>query len=375
MLISQKKILFIYLNAFSSTGGIEKFNTCFMKSIYENNSSIDFNYQNISLIDSDSNIKFLPQNLLKGFNGNKLLAILYAMIRIMTADIVLLGHVNLLVLALYSFLFPKKKIVLIAHGIEVWQDLAKWKQKVLQKCDLILAVSNYTKQQIIAKHQVDTEKIIVFPNTINPFLSFPNVFNKPEYLLNRYNLKPNDKILLTLARLSSAEKYKGYDKIIKALPLIVKKYPNIKYILAGKYDEVEYQRIIKLIKELGVSDYVILTGFIKDEELTDHYLMADIFTMPSQGEGFGIVYLEAMACGVPVVAGNVDGSVDALKNGELGKLVNPENVEEIANTLIKELQNLPNAEQKLALQQKVIQYFGFEQFKKQTFEVINYLLK
>jgi glycosyltransferase involved in cell wall biosynthesis len=84
-----------------------------------------------------------------------------------------------------------------------------------------------------------------------------------------------------------------------------------------------------LAKVLGVERSVTLAGFIPDEELADHYRLADVFAMPSTGEGFGIVFLEAMSCGTPVVAGNRDGSVDALADGALGVLIEPESVDAI----------------------------------------------
>jgi glycosyltransferase involved in cell wall biosynthesis len=124
-------------------------------------------------------------------------------------------------------------------------------------------------------------------------------------------------------------------------------------------------RIEKLIAEVGVSEAVILAGFVPDDELAEHYNLCDIFAMPSLGEGFGIVYLEALACGKPVLAGNKDGSRDAVADGELGLLVDPENTAEIAAEIIRVLRRkhshpiLFNPE---ALRQRVIELFGFEAF-------------
>ena len=104
-------------------------------------------------------------------------------------------------------------------------------------------------------------------------------------------------------------------------------------IWSGKYDEEEKVRIDKLINDLGLRNVVSLSGFIKEEEIAAHYCMSDLFIMPSQKEGFGIVFIEALSMGVPVIAGNIDGSVDALRNGELGTLVNPESKEEITEAI------------------------------------------
>ncbi len=94
-----------------------------------------------------------------------------------------------------------------------------------------------------------------------------------------------------------------------------------------------------MAKDLGVAEHVIFAGFVPDEELPDHYRLADVFAMPSTGEGFGIVFLEALACGTPVLAGNRDGSTDALDAGRLGTLVDPLSDEEITDGLSALLQH------------------------------------
>ena len=76
---------------------------------------------------------------------------------------------------------------------------------------------------------------------------------------------------------------------------------------------------------MGLSDRVIFTGYIPESEKIAHYNLADVYVMPSTGEGFGIVLLEAVACGVPVVGSRVDGSREALLDGQLGRLVDPGN--------------------------------------------------
>ncbi len=89
-----------------------------------------------------------------------------------------------------------------------------------------------------------------------------------------------------------------------------------------------------MIDNFGLGNCVTLTGYVPGDRLADHYRMANVFAMPSRGEGFGIVFLEAMACGVPVLAGNQDGSVDALAQGELGRLVDPTNIDAIASGIV-----------------------------------------
>ncbi len=132
-------------------------------------------------------------------------------------------------------------------------------------------------------------------------------------------------------------------------------------------------RIEKLIAELDLQDCVTLTGFIPDTELNDHYNLCDVFAMPSKGEGFGIVYLEALACGKPTLGGDRDGAIDALCQGELGILVNPNDIGAIAQNLSQILQGThphPLIYQPEILRQKVIDTFGFAQFQKTLKELM-----
>jgi glycosyltransferase involved in cell wall biosynthesis len=152
--------------------------------------------------------------------------------------------------------------------------------------------------------------------------------------------------------------------------------PNVHYILAGKGDD--RPRIEALVTQLNLQDCVTLPGFLTDEELCDHYNLCDMFAMPSQGEGFGIVFLEALACGKPVLAGNQDGSVQPLAGGELGCLVNPNNVDEIANKLIKILQgnySNPTVYQSEYLRHRTIESFDLTQFKTKLAELLEAVSK
>lgn len=150
-------------------------------------------------------------------------------------------------------------------------------------------------------------------------------------------------------------KYKGYDQMLHALVKVRLCVPDVHFILAGKGDDIP--RIKALVAKLNLQDCVTIAGFVPDEELCAHYNLCDVFALPSKGEGFGIVYLEALACGKPVLAGNQDGSIDPLAEGKLGCLVDPDNVEEIAYNLIKILQgdcSNPVIYQPKYLQQKLL---------------------
>jgi len=251
---------------------------------------------------------------------------------------------------------------IIAHGIEVWNIDRPNLKIALQNADRILAVSHYTRDRLINDQNLNPTRIKVLPNTFDQEQF--HITPKPSYLLDRYHLTPNQPIILTVARLDPNEQYKGYDRILQALPTLLSHCPDAHYLLVGKGDD--RPRVEEAIQSLNLSAHVTLTGFIPGEELRDHYNLCDVFAMPSKGEGFGIVYLEALACGKPTLGGNQDGAIDALCHGQLGALVNPDNIQEIAQTLIKILQKThpnPLMYQPEALRQKVIEIYGFESFK------------
>ena len=127
------------------------------------------------------------------------------------------------------------------------------------------------------------------------------------------------------------------------------------------------------LQDRGLTDSVILAGYIPEHELCAFYNLCDVFAMPSKGEGFGIVFLEALACGKPVIAGNKDGSVDAVLNGELGVLVDPESVDEIAKALagvISKTHPLQILQRPQDLRRGVIDAYGYARFVERVKEII-----
>ncbi|MHC5730519.1 MAG: glycosyltransferase, partial [Nostoc sp.] len=159
--------------------------------------------------------------------------------------------------------------------------------------------------RLLQDTNIDSEKIVILPNTFDA--SNFSINSKPSYLLKRYNLTDEQPVILTVTRLGSTAKYKGYDQMLHALVKVRLYLPNVHFILAGKGDDIP--RIKTLVTNLNLQDCVTIAGFVPDKELCDHYNLCDVFALPSKGVGFGIVFLEALACGKPVLAGNQDGSI------------------------------------------------------------------
>lgn len=252
----------------------------------------------------------------------------------------------------------------VVHGEEAWNLNNPRLQTALRHADRVLAVSHYTRNRLLAEQRLDPAQVSVLPNTFDA--SRFQIAPKPRYLLERYGLTPSQPVILTVTRLgrSSAEG-KGYRQVLQALVEVRRQIPDVHYLLVGKGDDRD--RVESLIAQLHLTDCVTLTGLIPDEELCDHYNLCDVFALPSCIEGFGIVYLEALACGKPVLAGNRDGAVDPLDGGKLGVLVDPENVGAIAERLIDILKGAcpnPTVYQSERLRQETLERFEFARFQR-----------
>ncbi len=369
-----KNIYLFSLQTFSATGGIQKMTRTLAHALNQVALQNNWGFKLWSAYDKDNNLmpQYLAPSNFKGFNIKRV-SFFFNTIKIApNADVVILSHINMAIIGLaIKIINPRCKVWLIAHGIEVWRPLSFIKKFFLKRCDKIICVSNFTKQEMIRWHQINANKCEVLNNAIDPFMELPTNFVKPQYLMDRYQLSPDNMILFTLTRLATTEQYKGYEQVIKVIDRLKDKNPKIKYVLSGKYDEGEEVRIRLLIAEHKVEEQVILTGFIKEDELADHFTLPDLFVLPSKKEGFGIVFIEALACGLPVICGNVDGSIDAIKNGELGKAVNPDDLAELNNTIESYLKVPLTKETRKHLQDKCITYFNEENYMNKLSLLLN----
>ncbi|MFN6472714.1 MAG: glycosyltransferase [Nostoc sp. SerVER01] len=371
-MINQRHFQLIFPNIFGFKGGIQVYSIFLLRALQdlypEANYDVFLKYDKDNL-KQERDLQFLNSTKFHYFGHlpRLLQTILFAIKIILFAifqrpTIIISTHVNYATACYIIKLITGIPYWVVAHGLEVWDIDNKITKLALRKADKIISVSNYTHQRLLEERDIDYHKIVVLPNTFDAkqFQIQP----KPAYLLKRYNLRHEQPIILTVTRLGRMAKYKGYDQIIHALVKVRSHIPDVHFILAGKGDDLP--RIKTLVNSLNLQDSITIAGFIPDEELCDHYNLCDVFAMPSKGEGFGIVYLEALACGKPVLAGNQDGSVDPLAQGKLGCLVDPDNVEQITDNLIQILQgnfSNPVVYQPEYLQQKTIEAYEFSQFR------------
>lgn len=282
--------------------------------------------------------------------------------------VVVLSHVNLLLVGYLIKLFsPGTQLVLIAHGIELWKPLPFFKRQFLKSIDCFVAVSQFTKEKLQQLFAVTENKCVVINNCLDPFLPTPATADNRQKWRQQLNIDKEATVLLTLSRLSVKEKNKGYDKVLTAIKELEKEFPDLRYLFVGKYEESEKERLDELAASLGIKMPLIFTGFVDDNLLSFYYNVADVYMMPSEKEGFGISFIEAMYYSIPVIAGNRDGSVDALLNGLLGTLVDPRNQNEITSALRNVLLH-PEAFQ--PNQELLMKHFSYPVYKSKWMQVV-----
>lgn len=350
--------LFVYLSATSSVGGIQKVNLNFMRALKVSETSSN-RTSVISVYDKFVDSFYTNKLYFKGFNTNKLAFISHLFFCEMPEDNVIIGHVNLLpILIIFKCRKPKIKVKLIVHGIEVWNNKGFIYKILMKTLDEVISVSEFTKRKVTEIYGLKPENVIVVSNSLSSTFNINDNFESPQYLIERYNLK-NKKIIFLLSRISELDRYKGYLNVIKAISEIRFDIPNILFLIGGKTEESELNFINLLIDDLNLNDHVKIIGFLEEEEVIDHYKLADVFVMPSEKEGFGIGFIEAAALGVSVIAGNQDGSKEALLNGEIGVLVDPNDIPQLVCEIKYAIQNGLDKKQ---LQNKVLENYSFSNY-------------
>lgn len=278
-------------------------------------------------------------------------------------DLVICGHINLLPLAVLLNLYIRAPLALMVYGIDVWQPPNVLARHWLKKTDAVWSISAITRDRMNAWAKLPESKYALLPNAIH--LERYGSGEKRAELLQRHQLE-NSKVIMTLARLPGAERHKGVDEVLEIMPELLEKEPALKYLVAG--DGNDRPRLEAKAKSLGLADRVIFTGMVSEADKADLFRLADAFVMPGRGEGFGFVFLEAMACGIPVVGSLVDGSREALRDGLLGELVDPSNPESIKQGILQALDKPKGIPEGL-------DYFAWPAFAKRVTEAVRGLVK
>lgn len=271
-------------------------------------------------------------------------------------DLVVCGHVNLLPIAR----MVAKDPLLVTHGIEAWKPLRDpLSRRLLHDCRAVVSVSDLTRRRFVEWSHF-RGRTFVLPNAVRA--AHYGVRAKRADLIERYGLA-GKRVLLTVGRLAASERYKGFDEVIEILPSLP---ADVVYLIAGGGDDT--QRLVKKAADLGLGDRVIFTGRFAEADKPDLYALADLYVMPSLGEGFGFVFLEALASGVPAIASKHDGGREALRDGQLGLLVDPSSPAEIRAAIVELLDGRPRAVP------PGLDYFSFANFEARVHEIVSSIL-
>ncbi len=227
------------------------------------------------------------------------------------AKLIVCGHVAQLPVAwLAGWRRPGLRYVLVAHGIEVWRPFTFWERRALKGAWRVLCVSEFTRKELLKNIQIDPERVVVLPNALDPELDADGVDSALS--------TTSQPVILAVSRLSSTDRYKGVDHLIEAMPAILRGAPGTKLRIIGRGDD--RPRLQQRVRELALDAAVEFAGYVDDRQLRHEFARCTIFALPSEKEGFGLVYLEAMAYGKPCIAADAGGSPEVI-TPESGRLV------------------------------------------------------
>jgi phosphatidyl-myo-inositol dimannoside synthase len=306
-------VLTLVTDAFGGYGGIAQYNRDFLTALAAGGalSSITVLPRHApERIAAPAAIIQMPPRL--GRAAYSVTALLTALRR--RVDVVFCGHLYMAPLAWLIARLKGAKLVLQMHGIEVWPHPSHLQRAAVEGADLVLCVSRHTRACVVGWAAIAPERVVVVPNTVG------GGFTPGDGRELRAALGIETKcVLLTVGRMDSRDRYKGHDRVIAAIPDLVRRGHDVIYLIIGEGDD--RARLGELARETAVADRVRFLGAVGAQWLAEAYRMADLFLMPSTGEGFGIAFLEAMASGTPALGLAVGGTPDALADGELGTVV------------------------------------------------------
>jgi phosphatidylinositol alpha-1,6-mannosyltransferase len=223
-------------------------------------------------------------------------------------DLIFCGHLYHSPLAVLLARFTRARLVCQTHGVEVGERPPPHQRLSMEQADTILCVSRDTRAKVLRWANIAPERAVVLSNTVDDIFT-PGDGSRMRQLAGVRQAK----VLLSVSRLDSRQQHKGQDRVIEALPGLIAAGLDVVYLVAGEGDD--QPRLEALARARGVADRVRFLGHVPQADLPDLYRAADLFVLPSTGEGFGIVFLEAMACGTPAMGFALGGALDALEAG------------------------------------------------------------
>jgi phosphatidylinositol alpha-1,6-mannosyltransferase len=278
-----------------------------------------------------------------------------------SAKLVLAVHPNFAPLVRsMNVLAPQMKSIICAHGIEVWEPLSRFRRRSLQQATMVLAPSRATADYVVSVQGVAPERVRVLPWGLDPDFETRASVDSAAFLPAEF---PHGRVVLTVGRWLATERYKGMDTLIKALPRLLLRWPDVQLVMAGSGDDREW--LVNIARDSGVQRHVHFLSGLNYGELSACYAAAELFALPSRGEGFGFVYLEAMARAKPVIGGAHGGAPEVIRDGVTGYLVHHGDTVQLVTSIDALLSNPELAREMGARgQERVEKEFRFTVFAK-----------
>lgn len=283
------------------------------------------------------------------------------------AKLVLAAHANLgPVVQAMELAAPRMKSIVCTHGVEVWEPLPVMRRRALRRADAVLAPSHDTAEQAVAQQGVSRERIRVLPWGLDPEFEALVAAKAAGALPTNF---PAGRVILTVGRWGADERYKGMDTLITALPRLLTRWPEAQVAAVGEGNDRGW--LEDLAEKNGVRRHVHFLSGLSYAQIAACYMACEIFALPSRGEGFGLVYLEAMACGKPVIGGAHGGAPEVIVDGVTGYLVPHGDAVQLA-TSIETLLSYPALAQQMGEKgrKRVEQEFRFSVFAKSLKKIL-----
>lgn len=273
---------------------------------------------------------------LRGFGHSKVRFVVSAIRQSRrAARVVLAAHPHLALPAAGTKWFsPQLKTIVMSHGLEVWKPLPWLRRRALLSADIVLAPSSDTAQKLAEIQGVPPDRIRKLAWPLNPdFLRMADA--RTDFPLPKEF--PRGRVILTVGRWAASERYKGADDLIRAMAQLRMKFPGLHLAAVGEGHDLP--RLKKIAADLGVSECVRFLVGLSRQEIAACYARCEIFALPSTGEGFGLVFLEAMAFGKPLVGAACGGTTDVVEDNVNGLLIPPGDSGRLTEALVRLLQD------------------------------------
>jgi glycosyltransferase involved in cell wall biosynthesis len=339
------RCLIIVTGALHSDGGVAAVNRLVIHSLIEEGYQIDIFalYEDDNVVEGPSEWK--TQLDYRTYHGNKLLfslAVWKAWFQD-KYDLVFSDHINLALVFVPLRIFFRQPYMVWVHGFECFPPNPNWEGflglRFSSKC---LTSSDHTRDVLLMRYPyLSAVTCDLALDPLRRTASLPP--ESPTMSNQRLELKAvsgakrflGEKVILLVGRLDASQRNKGQDVLIQALPLVKKQHPDAQLVLVGQGDDKARLETLADSYPTNIKESVFITGYASDEALSNLYRDCYLFAMPSRGEGFGIVYLEAMRWAKPCVGSKLDGAKCVIQDGRTGLLVDdPSSPKEVAEKII-----------------------------------------